>query len=234
MKRITKVIVILLTASLMANSFSVALATGLENSIYTEEELQDIYNTNSKIEKNNLFSTRAVSGKTLSMTVVKQENDYYCGPATACMVAQTLGLGSYTQSGMANILDTTTSGSSSANIAAGLNSLLSKAGRTERYQKTDTSLSSLENSIPYCIERGIPLVVNVKEMPKYTVGIGHFIALNGYSSGFSGSSSISKVTICDPHPNYYGTYTYDTSIIVNACKSTKVDGQSKGNFCRLA
>ena len=232
MKNYDKLVTMLLAVVLTAGSTS-AMAVELENSNYTAKELENIYETNASVEKPN-FSTFAVNSKILPMTVIEQQNLYYCGPASACMVAKTLGLGNYTQSSMAQILGTTTSGTSSAQIASGLNSLLSDAGRTERYQKTDTSLSSLENSIPYCIERNVPLIVNVKEMPDYSVSVGHFIAVNGYTGGSSGTSSVSKVTICDPHPDYCGSYTYDTSVIVTPCKSTKVGGQNKGNFCRLA
>lgn len=162
------------------------------------------------------------------MTAIKQQNNYYCGPATACMVAATLGLGSYTQSEMAKILGTTKKGSSSDQVAAGLNSLLENSTLSGRYKKTSTDYSNLSNSIVYSVNGGFPVVINVKVMPQYTVSVGHFIAANGYCSGFSGSTSISDVKICDPHPDYYGAYTYSMDTIVNACTS------AVGNFCRLA
>lgn len=210
-------------------------ATNLEDSHYTAEELQSIYETNSRMHNGQRYASYPLGSKTLSMTVIQQSNNYYCGPATACMVAKTLGLGTYTQTRMASILGTTTSGTSSNQIATGLNSLLSAASRSERYQKTDTSLSDLGESIMNSIDNDAPVVVNVKEMPNYTVSVGHFIAVNGYSYGYVGTTATNTVSICDPHynSNYCGSFTYSLSVIEQACKSTQVDDQNKGNFCRL-
>lgn len=207
-----------------------AFAIGLESTDFTRDELNEISRTNHLIE--NYLSTRVTTRSSdrvvLPMTVIKQQNNYYCGPATACMVAKTLGLGTYTQSNMAAIIGTTTNGSSSSGITSGLNNLLSNAGRTGRYQTTNTAYSSLTNSITYSIQNGFPIIVNVKEMPLYTVGVGHFIAVNGYYVAFSGSSYTTNVYLCDPHPTYYGSYQYDMSVLVDACNS------AVGNFCRLS
>ena len=150
-----------------------AFAIGLESTDFTRDELNEISRTNHLIE--NYLSTRVTTRSSdrvvLPMTVIKQQNNYYCGPATACMVAKTLGLGTYTQSNMAAIIGTTTNGSSSSGITSGLNNLLSNAGRTGRYQTTNTAYSSLTNSITYSIQNGFPIIVNVKEMPLYTVGV---------------------------------------------------------------
>ena len=161
------------------------------------------------------------------MTVIQQENGYYCGPATCCMVANTMGLGSYSQSQMASIIGTTRDGTSSSGIRSGMNSLFSQAGKSQRYQLTNTAYSSIASGIIYSINAGLPLILSVKQMPLYTSS-GHFITVCAYRSGFAGSSSVNEATICDPHPTYYGKYTYNISDLENACNS------NAGNFLRIA
>lgn len=230
MKKFKKIPSILCIMCIILSLAAPAFALGLESTDFTENALSEISHTNQLIE--DFISTRTVTRSTdkkvLSMTVIKQENNYYCGPATACMCAKTLGLGTYSQKAMTDIIGTTNTGSSSDGITNGLNSLLSVAGKTGRYQKTNTANSNLPNSIIYSIQNGFPVVVNVKEMPQYTVSVGHFVAVNGYYSGFSGSSYINNAYLCDPHPTYYGSYEYDMSIVADACNS------AVGNYCRLA
>lgn len=223
---------LILMFTLLFGSISGAAATvvDLENVNFTQQELQDIARTNSIINNYiaRLSLARSGSGKVLSMTVIQQENWFYCGPATAVMVAETLGLGTYTQKNMAKILGTTSDGSSSSNITTGLNSLLSKSSNYGRYQTTNVSKSNLSNSIVASINNDFPVVINVKDMPEYSVSVGHFIAAYGYVSGSSGSMSINNVYICDPHPDFFGTYTYPMQKIVDTCSS------GSGNFCRKA
>lgn len=231
--RIKKTLAVALTLGLMVNilGFANAASVGLETTTYTPQEMQDIIATNQAISNflDNRPQTRASDKKILPMTAIKQENNYFCGPATACMIAKTLGLGNYTQTEMKGILKTTTDGTSSDQMANGLNSLLQSAKMPGRYQKTDTGKSNFTNSIVYSINNGYPVIVNVKVMPGYSVTVGHFIAVNGYYVGFSGTSPIREdLYICDPHPSFYGSYTYTIDEIKTACNS------AVGNFCRLA
>lgn len=203
--------------------------TTLESVVFSEEELEEIARTNSRIQNYMSTRVRLDSGDyaRLPMSPIRQENGHFCGPATACMVAETLGLGTYTQKNMAKIIHTNDDGSSSQNICDGMNSLLSASGRSGRYQKTNMSLSNLSASILYSIQHSFPVIVNVKKMPQYEVEVGHFIAVNGFRFAFFGSSSTSKVFLCDPHPTYCGSYTYDMTQLERACSS------AVGNFVRL-
>lgn len=230
MKIFKKYLSILCLLCMILSIASPALALGLERTDFTQDELNEINRTNQLIEDFLLTrrATRSSDRRVLPMTAIQQEEDYYCGAATACMVAETLGLGSYTQDQMADILELTKDGTSSSTIAGKLNELLAESGKTGRYQKTDTKHSNLVDSILYSIQNGFPVVVNVKEMPEYEVSVGHFVAVNGYYVAFSGSSSTSDVFLCDPHMDYFGSYQYDMSVIVDACNS------AVGNFCRLA
>ena len=130
--RIIPVLCTLLVATFLFGTVSATNISMIGNTVteppLTQEELEHISECNALIEqqlaRDNL--TRAIYNNYLSMSVITQENGYYCGPATACMVAKTLGLGTYTQKEMASLLGTTTSGTSGAQICNTLNSLLSK------------------------------------------------------------------------------------------------------------
>ncbi len=197
---------------------------------FTAEELQEIVATNKKID-NFMHSqgiTRAGDFCMLNMTVIRQENERYCGPAACCMVANTLNLENLTQEAMAGRLGTQNGGTSSDQIADTLNDLLKEKGRSDRYQLTKISESSLIDSALYSLANGYPVVVNVKEMPRYTVNVGHFIVIRGYYAAAHGDSGVSNFHICDPHYKYYGPYEYPMETIVNASKSSMY-----GKFVRL-
>ena len=150
----------------------------------TQEELEHISECNALIEqqlaRDNL--TRAIYNNYLSMSVITQENGYYCGPATACM-------------------------------------------DTRRFQRVTISTAALETSVRSSLRNDFPLTLNVKEMPNYTSGSGHFIAVKGYY--FNTSTDFKTITICDPHPTYSGTYTYTLEEMETAVES------SNGYYNRL-
>lgn len=184
--RIIPVLCTLLVATFLFGTVSATNISMIGNTVteppLTQEELEHISECNALIEqqlaRDNL--TRAIYNNYLSMSVITQENGYYCGPATACMVAKTLGLGTYTQKEMASLLGTTTSGTSGAQICNTLNSLLSKTSDTRRFQRVTISTAALETSVRSSLRNDFPLTLNVKEMPNYTSGSGHFIAVKGY------------------------------------------------------
>ena len=101
--RIIPVLCTLLVATFLFGTVSATNISMIGNTVteppLTQEELEHISECNALIEqqlaRDNL--TRAIYNNYLSMSVITQENGYYCGPATACMVAKTLGLGTYTQ-----------------------------------------------------------------------------------------------------------------------------------------
>lgn len=194
-----------------------------EKTEFTAEELQEIFATNKKIDGLKYFQgvARAGDGVVLNMTPIRQINGSYCGPAACCMVTTTLGLGNYSQEQMAQLLGTTDNGSSSDTIAQVLSDLLKKNGISARYQVTKTDVSDLIASAVYSLEHGYPVVVNVKEMPNYTVSTGHFIVIHGYyAAAQAGSPGISNFYVCDSHPNYWGASVLPMQTIVNACNSS--------------
>ena len=229
--RIIPVLCTLLVATFLFGTVSATNISMIGNTVteppLTQEELEHISECNAligqQLARDNL--TRAIYNNYLSMSVITQENGYYCGPATACMVAKTLGLGTYTQKEMASLLGTTTSGTSGAQICNTLNSLLSKTSDTRRFQRVTISTAALETSVRSSLRIDFPLTLNVKEMPNYTSGSGHFIAVKGYY--FNTSTDFKTITICDPHPTYSGTYTYTLEEMETAVES------SNGYYNRL-
>ena len=95
--RIIPVLCTLLVATFLFGTVSATNISMIGNTVteppLTQEELEHISECNALIEqqlaRDNL--TRAIYNNYLSMSVITQENGYYCGPATACMVAKTLG-----------------------------------------------------------------------------------------------------------------------------------------------
>ena len=215
-------------SSLETTNFSRAqLLQIVENDSLIEAYINETYKPIFSADLDSNGSLRAIVSKTLTMSVVKQENSYYCGPASCVMSAATLGLGTYSQSTMAAKIGCTTSGSSSDGITSGMNKLLSEKSKAGRYEKTNVSISGLPGSILYSVDKNFPVIVNVKVMPNYTVGVGHFIAAKGYSLYYDVAVQVYTIYFNDPHPTYYGSYSIDGGVLTTACKS------NAGNFVRL-
>ncbi len=217
--------------------FSVTILFGNTTAVYsdeehffTDEEIECIMENNETIDDymsmKNL--SKSSGGKILPMVPIRQKGESNCGPAVACMIAKTMGLGNYTEEEMATKIGTNSeTGSSSYQIKDALNKLLSEKGRSGRYEVTTTSMSNLVSSIIYSIDNDFPVVVNVKIMPEYTSRTGHFIAVNGYSWGMSGSNAETKIRYCDSHPSYSGAKTISAEEMLAACNS------NGGTFTRL-
>ena len=94
MKIFKKYLSILCLLCMILSIASPAFALGLERTDFTQDELNEINRTNQLIEDFLLTrrATRSSDRRVLPMTAIQQEEDYYCGAATACMVAETLGL----------------------------------------------------------------------------------------------------------------------------------------------
>ena len=90
--RIIPVLCTLLVATFLFGTVSATNISMIGNTVteppLTQEELEHISECNALIEqqlaRDNL--TRAIYNNYLSMSVITQENGYYCGPATACML----------------------------------------------------------------------------------------------------------------------------------------------------
>jgi hypothetical protein len=194
----------------------------------TEDELAEIENDNEIISAYYAAKQRlrGTTTKVLSVTPVQQINTYYCGPASALMVANFLNLKTtsntaYTQSTIAQRIGTTSAGSSSSDITTGLNNILSENSMSMRYQRTTLSSAPIDTSIVYSIDHNVPLIVSVKNMPDYTSSSGHFIVVYGYSQNVSLNVVTTVIYYIDPHYNssYYGQKTMALSQMNTACSS---------------
>lgn len=227
---------LVLLLSMMSTAFAAMNYTPVDESTpLSEEALQEILETNARIEAEPYVYRPGAVQNSVSVRAVQQEEKYYCGPACAVMAARAIGLGTYSQDEMADLLGTTRKGTSSDNICAVLNQLLKEDGRSERYQLTNSNVSGLWSSIKDSIDNGFPLIVNVSEMPKYTVE-GHFIIVTGYyyydpTSGISLDSdderaasdeTIIDITYIDPHwdDSYYGRYTMSIDDLYTASQTS--------------
>ena len=208
-----------------------------------KSELVEIEQTNQKIHDyiSSLSSVQSLmrNGMTLDVSLnvplIQQAETYYCGPASALMVAKYLKIVSstYTQGDMANKIGTTTDGSSSNQIVTALNSLLRSAGKSTSYQRCSISTTNFNDSIIYSLNNNYPIIFSVKSMPKYYSSSGHFIAMKGFVAPLvlgTDSYRVSTVTINDCHYNdeYFGTYTYSIEDMMEACTS------NLGYYIRLA
>ena len=73
----------------------------------------------------------------------------------------------------------------------------------------------------------LPMIANVKDMPLYSVSVGHFILMKGYVAITDVAAPTAYCSFNDPHPMYSGSYTnYLMSTISAACLS------AVGNFVR--
>jgi hypothetical protein len=242
MKKIAqRAIASFLMAMLVLSAMPVALAVdaSLEEKPFTAEELADIQNTNEAIEEyiNSLYNNTVLRqspnrGVYLEVPEIKQDNGYYCGPASALMVAKYLKIvdASFTQTNMAKALGTTKDGSSSTNIVSTLNNQLSAAGKAGRYQVANTSVTNFNRSISYTLDKGYPMIMNVDKMPLYLESTGgHFIVIRGYTSENYQKKGVEYVTIndCYNDTRYFGKFTYSYKQIEDACNS------NVGNYIRL-
>lgn len=227
-----KCLAVLIAVALVLSVAPTALAVdaSLEEKPLTEDELAAIQSTNEAVEGyiNSLYAETVLRKplyKSVSLNVIleQQDNDHYCGPASAIMVARYLKIvnSDFDQPQMAKVIGITSDGSSSAGITNGLNNLLKQAGKTQQYQVASMDTADFNRSIMYTLDADYPMIFSVKKMPLYTSKSGHFIVIKGYKTDKSGDYIVEYVTINDCHWNddYYGEHTYTYELMATACSS---------------
>lgn len=161
-------------------------------------------------------------------TLCQQQNSYYCGPASTKMVYEGItGDKSHNQAWFATKLGTTTSGTSSSQIASTLKSLTGKnySVANAKSQTQQTFYNNIANSL----KQKCAIVVNVKTIPgRYTSGSGHFMVVK--TSQYDTSNGSIYYSYNDPHynSNYYGTYRITNANLYSAVNS------NAGNYVRAA
>lgn len=216
----TAIIFISITVPSLATGSVVTVGNAIAEPPLTAEELLIIERANAYQESfiTALKRSRGITNKYFVMSLVVQENGYYCGPASAVMAAQAIGLGKYTQTQMANKIGTTESGSSGAQIKDAMNKLLSDAKNSLRYTRTNLPSTDLDYAISYSCLGGLPPILNVKEMPSYYSNSGHFVAVRGFY--YNTDTNFQFVQVCDPHPDYYATIGMDYDEVYRAVESS--------------
>lgn len=137
-----------------------------------------------------------------------QINNYYCGPASAAMVVNSLGYRK-TQQQMASLLGTTTNGTNAGNgVANALNNVV----RGSRYKfnwewHTYTQINKMKGHIMEALSYGNPVMVNTMESPGDVYLKGHNIGTALYHYGVIGDyfDNGNTVTYVDPgHGRFNG------------------------------
>lgn len=142
----------------------------------------------------------------LNIPFQTQMTDYYCGPASATMVVNSLGYHK-TQQQMASLLGTTANGTNAGNgVANALNSVV----RGSRYKftwewHTYTQIDKMKGHIKEALSWGNPVMVNTVESPGDVYLQGHNIGTALYHFGVIGDyfDNGNSVTYVDPG---YGRY----------------------------
>lgn len=189
-----------------------------QNNLILEEKFSDMENY-MKVKSNQ----RIAGSRYLNVSAFKQDNSYFCGPASAQMVIHYLTSTKYSQSTLASSMGTTSaSGTYVYKMAAELKSRTGKP-----YAYTTTSQKNLGNALIYSIDQNMPLVfhVNTKTLnSNYSFSNGHYVVGNGYSYGASGSSGYSNVNYIDPwyQQGIHGHHTNSINTMISAVNKKMV------------
>lgn len=140
----------------------------------------------------------------LNVPFVTQENNYYCGPASALMLLKTIGYNNYSQSSIANIIGTTENGTGAGYnyIPKGLNSIVEKDGKF-KYSWSDHNYKDVDTiklNIMTALSVGSPAIINTYESPGDCYIKGHNIGTELYYFGVISEYYLdgNAVTYLDP------------------------------------
>ncbi len=145
----------------------------------------------------------------LPVTVFKQTNNYYCGPATTKQVLHYINGTSLSQSTYAGELGTTQNGTTMTKI----DDVLNKHQTRNRYTYSEfNSYSEWEQRVQYGMIYLSPPVIDINSQNnshwRYTTS-GHYMCISGYTT----ESDKTYTRVADPHYIYAGTYKYEASVV---------------------
>lgn len=146
-----------------------------------------------------------------------QINHYYCGPAAAAMVVNSLGYHK-TQHQMASLLNTTRNGTNAGNgVANALNAVV----RGSKYQfrwswHRYNQIDKMKNHIIEALSYGNPVMVNTAESPGDVYLSGHNIGMPLYHYGVIGDyfNYGNTVTYTDPGYGRVGGFVMDQQVSI--------------------
>lgn len=219
-----KKIIGILTAAMILSTESTIFAAQIDGDL-TYEEGADIYvptkeektlieEKQAEVEKiSSKFGILSSQGvyKELNVPHYKQENEYYCGPATVKQTLQYINNSSLSQTEYANKLGTTPAGTDMTKIAPLINTYV-PSSKAYSYQSIG-SFSHYLSSIYAALCQNKPIIIDMKAQDgdgwSYTTD-GHFLNISGINS----NATINKLKVTDP--NSTDSYNwYDSSIVYN-------------------
>lgn len=142
------------------------------------------------------------TSRLLEVTMYQQQEDYYCGPATAQMAIYYGGFKLYSQSTLANYMKTN---EDDGTIVWRLRDGINHYWTSGNYKEVTTSQKSFEKGLVYSIDKGRPVPCHVMtgKLPTYDGhSVGHYVLARGYDSNNN------RVYYIDPHydEKHYGKH----------------------------
>ncbi|MEG0823346.1 MAG: C39 family peptidase [Erysipelotrichaceae bacterium] len=231
MKKFIKYLVIVGVLTIVSNSMnSVKAATEIENeSTSTEDGTPIVYddsimngsvnleenltlNESELVDKSRIVKPRSTS-VIITIPFQTQQNDYYCGPASAKMVLGGIGY-TRTQDQMASLLGTNANDGTYAGegVANALNSVVAGSKYQFRWQWHNyLNVSTIKGHIVEALDYGNPVMVNTVESPGDVYLAGHDIGVPLYHYGVVADyfESGNSVTYTDPGYGRYSGFMMD-------------------------
>ena len=157
-----------------------------------------------------LLSTNGFK-KTLKMPHFKQENGYYCGPATVQQTISYVGKVTVSQRVLAKELGTTKDGTDMRNIAGVVNKHISGTGKSYTMMQIPNSQSDYAVNIYNALCAGKPVIIDIKATKEDRWNYktkGHFLNISGVRC----NDLQNTVTVTDPNSDDR-TNKYDLSVV---------------------
>lgn len=182
-------------------------------------ETETSIENNNLIDKSSQLAKNSNSGSVIiNIPFQTQQNDYYCGPASARMVLGGIGY-SVTQDYMASLLGTTSSEGTYAGdvVANALNAVVAGSKYQFRWQwHTYTNISTIKGHIVEALDYGNPVMVNTMESPGDVYLVGHDIGTTLYHYGVVADyfNYGNEVTYTDPGYGRYSGFVQDQRVSI--------------------
>lgn len=165
-----------------------------------------------KLFEKSLAPTTRASSVVISIPFQTQQNDYYCGPASARMVLGGIGY-NVTQDYMASLLGTTVNGTNAGNgVANALNRVVAGSKFQFNWQwHTYSDVNTIKAHIVEALSYGNPVMVNTMESPGDVYLVGHNIGTTLYHYGVVADyfNNGNEVTYTDPGYGRYSGFVMD-------------------------
>ncbi|WP_343248853.1 C39 family peptidase [Diplocloster hominis] len=218
-KSILLLISVVLTLAFNINIYATE-SDSINGDLTIEEGAQPYNPTQADLNKiaqkdRSIYQQAKTNEELLSMICYRQENNYYCGPATVKQVVQYKNGNSNIQSYYAGLLNTVETGDNRGTDMTRIAPVINSCIGSSYYVMAEIPGDSLTwfNRIRTGISAHYPTVLDintnsVSEFPYKTSG--HYICTSGFRVAEN------QVRIADPHPSYFGHYWYSRNGLYKA------------------